>query len=393
MTVTAAAISGILKRAGYKRANARGTSWSSGFTVQDFGSCVRINYSTVNRDQTLQWYTEIVELLNIREDKKYWASLYNTEHLAYVEVYAYDETDPAQNEARKAEAQEKLAADHPAAPAIADVKKALRNYSQYDADVYSTGYKVERLEEDTRLVRVRLVESSCATYEVSRDVQIAQTLANYARVLVAAGFEIKVLAEEMSVIVAMAGEWTNTLSVETVETVLGSIYTVYSGKTGGFVVRDYARDNGALRVEHYEGIGKGEQHMQDVVQRYANLLMKTGYDVVVDYQDEWAVLVRLSATPDQVVEESPAEQESDEVIARALYELRIVMEGHLAVVTRKAGPWSIFVFNANRDCMRLEVSYFDGQYRTKGYQSRGEYRYFRTLTREFQEFVWAELGL
>jgi hypothetical protein len=389
MTVTAAAISGILKRAGYKRAIAGGT-WSAGFEAKSFGHYVQVEYSPFyTGEQAVDTMAAMTALINGREDKKYFAQMTGR----VIKIVAYDETDPAQNEARKAEAQEKLAADHPAAPAIADVKKALRNYSQYDADVYSTGYKVERLEEDTRLVRVRLVESSCATYEVSRDVQIAQTLANYARVLVAAGFEIKVLAEEMSVIVAMAGEWTNTLSVETVETVLGSIYTVYSGKTGGFVVRDYARDNGALRVEHYEGIGKGEQHMQDVVQRYANLLMKTGYDVVVDYQDEWAVLVRLSATPDQVVEESPAEQESDEVIARALYELRIVMEGHLAVVTRKAGPWSIFVFNANRDCMRLEVSYFDGQYRTKGYQSRGEYRYFRTLTREFQEFVWAELGL
>jgi hypothetical protein len=220
MTVTASAISGILAKAGFKRANRRGTSWSSGFEAETFPSYVRIGYATVNSDQQLQTLKKMTEALNDRPDKKYWARV---EPIVpgstglVVKVYAYDETDPQQNEERKAMTQEKLATDHPAAPAIADVKKALRTYSQYDADFYGFGYQVERLEEDTRLVRVRLVEAPYTTYEVDRDSQIDQTLANYARVVQEAGFEVQVRDEEMSVIVAMPGEWGPVEAPETVE--------------------------------------------------------------------------------------------------------------------------------------------------------------------------------
>lgn len=214
MTVTASAISGILVKAGFKRANRRGTSWSSGFETQQNASSVSVCYSSTDtEDEAIERIRKIAEVINSRSGKKYFAKP-DDEKPAYIcMVVAYDETDPRQNEERKAEAQEKLAADHPAAPVIADVKKALRTYSQYDADFYGFGYRVERLEEDTRLVRIRLVEAPGTTYEVDRDAQIAQTLANYARVVRKAGFEFQVRDEEMSVIVATAGEWDNAQQV------------------------------------------------------------------------------------------------------------------------------------------------------------------------------------
>jgi len=241
MTVTASAISGILKKAGFKRASARGISWSSGFVVKDFGGHVRVEYTAVNTDQALQTLKQMADRINSREGKKYFAQvrpLAENSSTTVLKVTAYDETDPEQNRIRNAEAQEKLAVEHPGAPEIADIRKALRRYSKYDADLYGFGYQVERLEEDRRLVRVSYVETTHTTYETDRDDQIAKTLANYARVVHEAGFEFQVRDDEMSIIVAQRGEWPNALADETVSTVLHSAHTPWSADGGGFVVFD-----------------------------------------------------------------------------------------------------------------------------------------------------------
>lgn len=306
MTVTASAISGILKKAGFERANTRGTSWSSGFAVRDYGGSVRVEYTAVNTDQAIQTLKQMADLINGRQDKKYFAAHVPGEYGHYLKVTVYDETDPEQNEVRKADAQEKLAAEHPAAPAVADVKKALRYYSQYDADFYGFGYKVERLEEDTRLVRIRLVEAPYTTYEADRDTQIAQTLANYARVLKEAGFEFQVRDEEMSVIVGTAGEWGNALTDETVSTVLRSAHTPWTKDSGGYMVRVYSKDNGAVRVQHYPS-RTDDETAYATVKRYRSILEKAGYEVVEDPSDDWALLVTVAAPPQP--QEAPKAEE------------------------------------------------------------------------------------
>jgi hypothetical protein len=97
MTVTASAISGILKKAGFKRASTRGTSWSSGFAVKDFGGSVRVEYTAVNTDQAIQTLKQMADLINGRQDNKYFAAHVPGEYGHYLKVTAYDETDPEQN--------------------------------------------------------------------------------------------------------------------------------------------------------------------------------------------------------------------------------------------------------------------------------------------------------
>lgn len=397
MTIAASAISGILKRAGFKKAATRTDSWSSGFSVEGFERFVRVWFTDKDSKVADDKLAEIAELINNRVQKKYFAKVIgigdNSAHV--VEIVAYDETDPEQNEARKAEAQETLAAEHPAAPVIADVKKALRTYSQYDADLYGVGYQVERLgyqverlEEDTRLVRVRYIETAYTTYETDRDQQIGQTLANYARVLRQAGFEFQVRDDEMSVIVAMPGEWDNVLTVETVETILRSTYPTYSTQGGGFVVRNDPKDNGALRVEYYNGIGN-EQEAHDTVERYGRTLIRSRYDVTVDFQDAWSLLVKLpekSALP-----EAAEVREDEEQVRQALLTLRDLAEADgLMYSTRSGGPDSLYIFAVN---LNVLVFFSGGEYKTRGRHGRHELRRFPAVNSELLDFIRAELGV
>jgi hypothetical protein len=390
MTVTASTISGILKKAGFRRANRRGTSWSSGFEVGDFGRYVRVTYASVNSGEQLKTLKAMADLINGRPEKKYWAwvgPMAQGVETLVMRVEAYDETDPEQNEIRKGQAQEKLADDHPAAPAIADVKKALRTYSQYDAEFYHFGWLVGRLAEDSRLVRIQIVEAAHTTYETDRDQHIAQTLANYARVVRQAGFEFQIRDDEMSVIVAMPGEWDNALTVETVTAILRSAYAPYSTKTGGFVVRDYRKDNGALRVEYYNGIGS-EQEAHDTVECYGRILVKAGYDGTVDFQDAWSLLVKLPE--ESVTQEATEVLEDDEQVRQALLTLRDLVEADSQFAsTRRAGDHSIFVMAFST---RVEVFYSNGEYKTKGRFGKGDWRRFPVVNSELLDFIVAELN-
>jgi hypothetical protein len=388
MTVTASAISGILKKAGFKRASTRGTSWSSGFAVKDFGGSVRVEYTAVNTDQAIQTLKQMADLINGRQDNKYFAAHVPGEYGHYLKVTAYDETDPEQNEVRKAEAQEKLAADHPAAPAIADVKRALRTYSQYDTDFYGFGYQVERLEEDTRLVRIRLVEAPGTTYEADRDSQIAQTLANYARVVRKAGFEFQVRDEEMSVIVGTAGEWDNILTEETVSTVMRSAHTPWTKDSGGFTVRTYGKDGGAVRVQHYPFRTDDEKTAYATVERYGRTLERAGYETALDPSDDWAFLVTVAAPPQP---QEPAQApESAQQVREALLTLRELVEADSQFAsTRRASDHSVFVMAFNA---RVEVFYSNGEYKTKGRFGKGDWQRFPAVNSELLDFIVKELN-
>lgn len=393
MTVTASAISGILAKAGFKRANTRTNSWSSGFEVGDFGRYVRISYTTKLGGHQLQILKDMADLINARPENKYWAAITpiapGSDSLV-VKVYAYDETDPEQNEARKADALEKLAAEHPAAPTVADVKKALRTYSQYDADFYGFGHKVERLEEDARLVRIRMVESPHATYEGDRDQHIAQTLANYARVVHEAGFEFQVRDEEMSIIVAEPGEWSNVATPATVATLLRSHYTEATAASdhAGFSVCDYRKDGDQLRVQYYPTAEtlKDDRLALEWIERYARLLGKLGYDAVVAHDDTWALLVRPG-----VAKTLGKPQESPEEVRTALLTLRELAEADEPMYsTRTGGPDSIYVFAVS---LNVQVAYSNGEYKTRGRNGRHELRRFPAVNSELLDFLRVELGL
>lgn len=400
MTVTAAAISGILNRAGFKRA-ASGTHWSAGFETSTFPDHVLVTYAAVNSDQKLAKLQAMAKLINGRPSKKYWAyveAMGKYDNHLVMRVEAYDESSPKQNEARKGTALEVLADEHPAAPAIADVKKALRRYSQYDADFCSSGYKVERLEEDTRLVRIRLVETPYTTYEGDRDTHIAKTLANYARVVFEDGFEFQVREDEMSVIVAMPGEWDNALAVETVDTVLRAHHTPCSqeGGTTGYIVSSNRSADGALRVQHYPFTDDDDKVAYATVARYAKTLAKAGYTAVEAPDDDWALLVTVAppAKPQEPEELPTGVEETPEEVRQALLKLREAVEWDLAHTTRRAGDHSIFILSnpyGGGEVRRLEVFYSDGEYRTKGYLGRGDWFRFPEAGKDLRDFIRNEL--
>lgn len=390
MTVTASAISAILNRAGLRKANKKG--WSVGFYVTQSGSSVTVWYQ--DRASTRPTLERIVEIINSREDRKYFASITVVDHSTtlIVDVAAYDETNPQQNEERKAIAQEKLAADHPAAPSIADVKKALRTYSQYDVDFHSgSGYKVERLEEDSRLVRVRFVETSYTAYgkkdtAEERDAIIAQTLANYARVVHQAGFEFQVRDDEMSVIVAMPGEWNSALNLDTVGTILRSSHTPWTEGSGGFTVGGYV--DGAMRVQHHPFRTDDDETGYATVARYRKTLNKAGYDTVEDPSDDWALLVTVAAPPQP--QEAPVAEESPEQVRAALLALREAVEGdEMLYSTRRAGDHSIFVMAID---MRVEVFYSNGEYKTKGRFGGYAWQRFSKIDSKLLGLIRSELG-
>jgi len=383
MTIAASAISGIINRAGFKKADTRTDAWSRGFSVEGFANFVRVWFADKDTNVADEKLAEIAALINNRPDKKYFAKVINIgdNSVRVVEVVAYDATDPDQNEARKAEAQEKLAADHPAAPAIADVKKALRRYSQYDADFYDSGYKVERWEEDSRLVRVRLVEGPYAAYpEISRDAWIDQTLQNYARMIHEAGFEFRIFADEMSVLVATVGEWNNRLTPETVGVLLRARFATS-------LIRSYTRGTDVLRVEYYAPTDGQEAQMHHVLDRYARYLMEYGYEVTLEPEHPWTFVVKLPAAP--MGPEVADDGDDPQKVREALLALREAVEDDsLLYTTRRAGPWSIFVM---RDGRRLEVAYGNGEYRSQGYMGRGRTFRFSTADKSLLNFIRSEL--
>lgn len=336
-SISAAAISRILKSAGIKKAFP-GKGWSTGFTTEGCGP-----------DEVLVWFDDainpieesleqIVKVINAREDHKYFARVinYRESNTRVVSVVAHDGTDPQQNDDRKVEALEELAAEHPAAPQIKDVRAALLKYSHYAfVPDHSAGYLIERYEDDTRLVRVAWRETSFTTYGGDKEKLIASTLANYHRVLVESGFEVKPADDdEWSLLVAMPGEWDNKLTPETVTTVLRSHYPddaengaadleVSDYRKSGFKVRTYRRDNGALRVEYYASIHESASASTARLVSYARILERTGYSAQIHSADEHALVVRL-ATP-QDAEQAPAQPETAGDVLEALETLRRAM--------------------------------------------------------------------
>ncbi len=213
--VSAAAISGILKKAGFKRALVRNQLWFSGFEVQQNADSVSVCYNTSDSDdEAIERIRKIADTINNRPGQKYFAQpdAEKPHYICY--VYAYDATDPEQNEARRATELEKLAAEHPAAPEIKDVRRALLSYgSEFVPDGVS-GFHIERKSDDTRLVRVTWRETSSTTYgqnntPAEKESIIYDTLENYGLRLLDAGFAVlEDYDNDWSLIVGMPGEFT-----------------------------------------------------------------------------------------------------------------------------------------------------------------------------------------
>jgi hypothetical protein len=298
--ISAPVISRILNNAGLKRALTGTNSWSRGFAVTDFGRYVKVAYTAVNTEQAVEILGEIAEIINNRADKKYFATLVRETYGFEVQVVAHDETDPEQNEARRAIELEKLAALHPAAPEIKDVRKALLGYggSEFVPNQVS-GFHIERKSDDTRLVRVTWRETSFTSY----------------------------------------------------------------GKNN--------------TPEEKESI------IHDTLENFGHRLVKAGFDVQVDYDDDWCLIVGMPG------EFTPVEEETPEEVREALLKLREAVEDDDSLYsTRRAGDYSVFV---RRGIQRLEVFYGQGEYRSKGFLGRGETVRFTKLDAKLLNFIRDEL--
>lgn len=207
-SISAPAISRILKAANFRKALTGRRQWSTGFSVVGYGGMVRVDYTDVTSDKAFITIGEMADAINGREDKKYFAKVHDGKLGRYVEVVLRDETDPEQNAQRKAEALEKLAEQSPYAPNLADVTAALRTYDTYGyAEGMHSGWIAERDHEDSRLVRVTYRDMPWTTYKGDRDTQVLQTLLNYVRVLEKVGFSTKLIEDEWAVLVGTEGEF------------------------------------------------------------------------------------------------------------------------------------------------------------------------------------------
>jgi hypothetical protein len=400
MTIAASAISGIINRAGFKKAATRTDSWSSGFSVEGFDRFVRVWFADKDGKVADEKLHEITTLINERPGKKYSAKVIeigdNSAHVVeigdnsahVVEIVAYDDADPDQNAARKAHDMEKLAEKLPTAPTLRAVRQAILTYSSFEYQPNrASGFVVERDHNDNRLVRVSYCETPFATYGGDREALIDQTLASYARVIHQGGFEFKVVADEMSVLVGMPGEWDNRLEPETVGTLLRSGFPTYAAEHDNHAIRSYTKGNDSLRVEYYAPVGEDEQKTHDRMERYGRYLVGLGYEAVIDYRDEWSLIVKL---PEETGEEETADDGDDpERVREALLVLREAVEDDsLLYTTRRAGPWSVFIMRGGR---RLEIAYGNGEYRSRGYQGRGRTFRFTKVDTAFLTFIRCQL--
>lgn len=167
-------------------------------------------------------------------------------------------------------------------------------------------------------------------------------------------------------------------------------YEFVPDSSAGFHIERKSDDTRLVRVTYRETSfttyeGDKEQMVLATVENWGNVLVKAGFDVMVDYDDDWSLIVGMPGefTP---VDDSP------EKVAEALAVLREAVErDSFEHMTRWVGPYALFVFNQGSG-RRLEVAYINGVYLTKGWLSSGESHRFLKVDNQLLDFIRTELA-
>lgn len=195
--ISAAAISRIISHnTNVVKASTRNI-WSRGFVSTGYGVEVQVTYQHTDRDVIRRNLDHIVEAINSREDRKYFAEKLSGESHggAYVKVVIRDQTDPQQNEAERAGDVEKLAEEAPHAVTVEEVRAVLAGrWFEYteSPQLAGGGYFVERLEGPRAgTVRVSYKDHPHTSYELvigGREAYAVDAVERYAESLVQAGY-------------------------------------------------------------------------------------------------------------------------------------------------------------------------------------------------------------
>lgn len=215
--ISPAAISRILSSAGFKKASTRTNHWSSGFEVTGYDTTVQIRYTAVNTEQANSKMDQIVETINNREDKKYFAKIDEGQYGSTVEVVIRNEENAPHAEA----APETV--EVPDKVERAEVYRLLapQHYAWTDS---AAGFLVQS--EGSRCVRVSYADHPYTSYALvigGQEAYAKQAVENYATLLTAAGYSVRIDHTEeggWSALVGPSGEFGHEDSPEDVKDAL-----------------------------------------------------------------------------------------------------------------------------------------------------------------------------
>lgn len=204
-TISAAAISRILKTAGIKKAPTTDT-WGVGFIVTGYGIEVGVTYQDTDRERNGQVLNQIVELVNGRADLKYKAERRDREYGGrYVRI-----TRRTEEEIREIRL-EQAAEESPYGVTKREVVQALYlGGGMYGYSKWDSGFYVERVDNPamSRLVRVLYRDHPHTAYAKEtggREAYRANRIESYAHKLRKAGYSVH--TDGSCVLVGQPGEF------------------------------------------------------------------------------------------------------------------------------------------------------------------------------------------
>lgn len=192
--ISAAAISRIISsitdEQGEKIRKAPKSGWGKGFYVVGYDVAVTVYYQDTDQAVVEEKLNQIVETLNGRADKKYFAKIESLDSTDYrgslvVKVVVRDENNSEHVAEPKAE-------ETPEAVTVQEVRRALLGPC-YEYTSSASGFVAERCEENPLLVRVFYRDHPHTRYtlvEGGRDAHMHASVEHYADLLANAGFSV-----------------------------------------------------------------------------------------------------------------------------------------------------------------------------------------------------------
>lgn len=191
--ISAPAISRIISGTSVRKAPT-GNTWGKGFTVTGYGPEVHVHYQDTDTSVVDRNLDYIVETINDRQDRKYFARKTQNEYGSSLVIVEARREDHGTEEAK-----EQQAAESPHAVTVAEVREVIQK-GRYAYDAMGAGYVVERAEGfSDRLVRVSYKDHPHTGYALvvgGREGYKQSAVDGYAKDLVSAGYAAWVEYEE-----------------------------------------------------------------------------------------------------------------------------------------------------------------------------------------------------
>lgn len=239
--ISAPAISRIISATSVKKAPT-GNTWGRGFLVTGYGPEVHVHYQDTDPGVVDRNLNYIVETINGREDRKYFAHKTQDEHRTSLVIVEIRREDHGTDEAK-----EKMAAESEHAVTVAEIKKVIApgRFEYTEApQLAGAGYVIERAEHPRDgLVRVSYKDHPHTSYALvsgGREGYAHATVQSYAIALVNAGYSTWIEYAEndgWSVLVGPDGAFGVQDSPEEIREALNVLRTAVEGDDLAYMTR------------------------------------------------------------------------------------------------------------------------------------------------------------